>query len=221
MKKFLCYDTNDAASGKIDVDSRGMLKPNSTVPSTNGASCQQLVTDGEGGVKWEDRLAYDDSRVVVDWLYGRKYVKVFDEIPSWASVDVPMKVWMNNEINSETINSGDYMDLGNGSFACASAVFIATDNFEISNGENTTIVFPKKGVYFADFSSDYTSGIASADSNTPEITWDGNVEFTKTIDPKYIPSELNEVILPSSTSGSSKKFKITVDDSGAISATEV
>ena len=29
MKKFLCYDTNDAASGKIDVDSRGMLKPTS------------------------------------------------------------------------------------------------------------------------------------------------------------------------------------------------
>ena len=26
MRKFLCYDTNDAASGKIDVDSRGMLK---------------------------------------------------------------------------------------------------------------------------------------------------------------------------------------------------
>ena len=58
MKKFLCYDTNDAASGKINVDSRGMLKPNSTIPSTNGASYQQLVTDGKGGVKWEDRLAY-------------------------------------------------------------------------------------------------------------------------------------------------------------------
>ena len=27
MRKFLCYDTNDAASGKINVDSRGMLKP--------------------------------------------------------------------------------------------------------------------------------------------------------------------------------------------------
>ena len=58
MKKFLCYDTNDAASGKIDVDNRGLLKPNSTVPSTNGSSYQQLVTDGKGGVKWEDRLAY-------------------------------------------------------------------------------------------------------------------------------------------------------------------
>ena len=43
----------------------------------------------------------------------------------------------------------------------------------------------------------------------------------KKIDPKYIPSELNEIILLSSTSGSSKKFKITVDDSGVITATEV
>ena len=67
----------------------------------------------------------------------------------------------------------------------------------------------------------YVSGIASADSDTPEIVWDGNVETIKTIDPKYIPSELNEIIVPSSTSGSTKKFKITVDDAGTISATEV
>lgn len=59
MKKFLCYDTNDAASGKINVSANGVLKPNSTVPSTNGATNQQLVTDGEGGIKWEDRLAYE------------------------------------------------------------------------------------------------------------------------------------------------------------------
>ena len=57
MKKFLCYDTNDAASGKINVDSRGMLKPNSTVPS-GSTPHQQLVTDGGGNTKWEDRLAY-------------------------------------------------------------------------------------------------------------------------------------------------------------------
>ena len=54
MKKFLCYDTNDATSGKINVDSRGMLKPNSTVPS-GGTPYQQLVTDGNGNTKWEDR----------------------------------------------------------------------------------------------------------------------------------------------------------------------
>lgn len=59
MKKFLCYDTNDAVSGKINVDNRGMLKPNSTVPSTNGTPYQQLVTDGNGNTQWEDRLAYE------------------------------------------------------------------------------------------------------------------------------------------------------------------
>ena len=108
MKRFLCYDTNDAASGKINVSANGVFSPNATVPSTNGTAYQQLVTDGKGGVKWEDRLAYD-----------------------------------------------------------------------------------------------------------------GNAGEIKKIDKKFIPSELNEVILPSSTSGSSKKFKITVNDSGEITATEV
>ena len=62
MKKFLCYDTNDAASGKINVDSRGVLKPNSTVPS-GGEPYQQLVTDGTGTAKWEDRLAYAETKL--------------------------------------------------------------------------------------------------------------------------------------------------------------
>ena len=62
MKKFLCYDTNDAASGKIEVDNRGILKPNSTVPS-GGEPYKSLVTDGEGNVQWEDRLAYETDPV--------------------------------------------------------------------------------------------------------------------------------------------------------------
>ena len=38
---------------------------------------------------------------------------------------------------------------------------------------------------------------------------------------EFLPSEVNELIMNSSTTDSTKKFKITVDDSGAISATEV
>lgn len=38
---------------------------------------------------------------------------------------------------------------------------------------------------------------------------------------EFLPSEINELIMNSSTTGSTKKFKITVDDSGTISATEV
>lgn len=38
---------------------------------------------------------------------------------------------------------------------------------------------------------------------------------------EFLPSEVNELIMNSSTPASTKKFKITVDDSGTISATEV
>ena len=38
---------------------------------------------------------------------------------------------------------------------------------------------------------------------------------------EFLPSTVNELIMNSSTTDSTKKFKITVDDSGTISATEV
>lgn len=197
-------------SDTLGVDENGKLGVN------GGEPYKSLVTDGTGTAKWEDRLAYDDSRLAVDDRLGSQYVKVADEIPSWASIDSPIKVWASNGENL-TVEPEDYLDFGNGSFSATGfAFFITTDNFEIHG-----VVFPEKGVYITKFPDYYVSGIASADSDTPEITWDGDIGEIKTIDPKYIPSELNELILPSSTSGSSKKFKITVDDSGTISATEV
>ena len=51
-------------------------------------------------------------------------------------------------------------------------------------------------------------------SNAHTLDWSGNAWFAGTVEGKAL-------ILPSSTEGSTKKFKITVDDSGAISATEV
>ena len=202
-------------SDTLGVDENGKLGVN------GGEPYKSLVTDGEGGVKWEDRLAYDDSKLVVDFGYSTQYVKVSDEVPSWVSVNVPIKFWTDNNDNTvDTIYPEDYIDYGNGSFSAMTVLFVMTDNAEISNGINK-IVIPEKGVYFSFTPASYTSGLASADSDTPEITWDGNIGVIKKLDKKYIPSELNEVILPSSTSGSSKKFKITVNDNGAISATEV
>ena len=201
-------------SDTLGMDENGKLGVN------GGEPYKSLVTDGDGGVKWEDRLAYDDSKLVVDSGNAVKYVKVSDEVPSWASINSPIKYWL-SEGSSVTDNPERYVDLGNGSFMAQGASFIMTDNVEVL-GSGSNVVFPEKGVYFFSLPNvGYTSGVASADSDTPEITWDGNIGTLKTIDPKYIPSELNEIILPSSTSGSSKKFKITVDDSGTITATEI
>ena len=51
-------------------------------------------------------------------------------------------------------------------------------------------------------------------SNAYTLDWEGNAWYSGTIEGKAL-------ILPSSTEGSTKKFKITVDDSGAITATEI
>ena len=193
MKKFLCYDTNDAASGKINVSTNGMLKPNSTVPSTNGTAYQQLVTDGDGSVKWEDRLAYEgSSKLVVDFAGGMQAIKVADEVPSWMSVDAPTKIWTSDGTNV-TVTIENNVGYDNGSFRIYAMVFAITeDNSVIRIHENDEggYEFPEKGVYFAIDSHEYISGIASADSDTPEITWDGNISGIKKLDEKFLPDML-------------------------------
>ena len=54
----------------------------------------------------------------------------------------------------------------------------------------------------------------TARSNAHTLDWSGNAWYAGSVEGKSL-------ILPSSTSGSTKKFKITVDDNGALTATEV
>ena len=58
------------------------------------------------------------------------------------------------------------------------------------------------------------NGTDGACSNAHTLDWSGNAWYAGTVEGKAL-------ILPSSTENSTKKFKITVDDSGAITATEV
>lgn len=58
------------------------------------------------------------------------------------------------------------------------------------------------------------NGTSFARSNAHTLDWSGNAWFAGTVEGKAL-------ILPSSTEGSTRKFKITVDDSGALTATEV
>ena len=51
-------------------------------------------------------------------------------------------------------------------------------------------------------------------SNAHTLDWSGNAWYAGTVEGKSL-------ILPSSTENSTKKFRITVDDSGTLTATEV
>ena len=174
--------SNKIPCGGFYLDDMLNVNDSGELSIKGGIPYQQLVTDGEGNTVWEDRLAYEGSRLVVDLGDGMQLVKVADKVPSWASIDAPMKVWTSDGTN-QTVNPEDYTDFGNGSFeAYIGALFITTDNFEF-NG----VVYPEKGVYFAKFPEGYITGIASVDSDTPEITWDGNIDVIKKIDDKFLP----------------------------------
>ena len=71
------------------------------------------------------------------------------------------------------------------------------------------------GWLVAAISGGFTVGFAK-----PDTTMSVGTTVIHKIDEKYLP-DAHSVILPSSTEGSTKKFKITVDDSGTISAVEV
>lgn len=80
MKKFLCYDTNDVASGKIDVDSRGMLKSTgSSVQAdwneNDSSSPAYILNKPEnlgGGVTWF-AASNSISSSALDVRTGRNY----------------------------------------------------------------------------------------------------------------------------------------------------
>ena len=178
-------------SDTLGVDDNGKLGVN------GGEPYKSLVTDGDGGVKWEDRLAYDDRKLFLDLGEDAKLVKVADEVPSWASIDSSIKAW-NDKGEKRTLSPEDYDDLGNGSFSAMDALlFIMTDNFELEGQ-----IVPEKGVYFLFAPGEYyITGIASADSDTPDITWDGNVGTLKTIDQKFIPPQPLQVVYVKATGG--------------------
>ena len=208
MKKFLCYDTNDAASGKINVDSRGMLKPNSTVPS-GSTPYQQLVTDGDGNTKWEDRLCYSEETTceIMDtalsgWMGPQDDVYFLWDVPvvSLPTLGVTYTVlWGGSFYEVKCVESTNglgkkFYDFG-------------SDSFE----------YP---FYISIDEADMTAQVSTNQSRVDSVKISGLAITTVPIDEKFIPT-ITSLFLKASTASSTKKFKITVDDRGTISATEV
>lgn len=188
----------------LGVDENGKLGVN------GGEPYKQLVTDAEGKAKWDERLAYETEKyykppVDVDNLDSvtvgdSKYMKVSNDLPDLAFV----KNFLIREAGTEYVDS-DSLEIGTNCARASNSGFILlvySTTFTLNSKEYTA---PSIGVY------------CSLDGMN---AYDLGVKILKTFDEKYIP-DMSSIIVKSSTSGSSKKFKITVDDSGTIKATEV
>lgn len=84
-------------------------------------------------------------------------------------------------------------------------IFVPYDNYT-GVMANYEFIAPKAGIYFTTVNGIYTRSMT--------------IPGYKAIKEECIPV-VDDIIIRSSTADSEKKFKITVDDTGAISATEV
>ena len=191
MKKFLCYDTNDAASGKINVDNRGILKPNSTVPS-GSTPYQQLVTDGDGNTRWDDRLAYEYT----EWKDFTLSLDSTAEITGFSMPPVgdTVTVKVNGVESVETVKSGEFSGL--------SYSYIGSVNFEEFNSGT-------EGWLVADVDSVGVIGKAN-----PETTVSLPITEQHKIDEKYIQQDKNFVRPLSYYIGNSVSTKTYYNESG-------
>lgn len=189
----------------------------------------KFLPDGIGGdADWntlQNKPFYDNQLLSVT-AAGMVWYKVSSDVPANVpSLNTPIYLWTNGEVNSDRVFCSS--ETAYGGSECLYFVAL-TDNAQLDI-DGIIITLPERGTYFLKTEGIYVTGINSNEyvfgaSNAiipePEISWDGNTGETKQLDEKFIP-EMTSVILKSSTADSTKRFKITVDDSGTLSATEV
>ena len=114
-----------------------------------------------------------------------------------------------------TTASGGYSH-AEGNNTTASGEYSHAEGFHTKASSNYQHVHGKYNI--EDTSNTYAEIVGNGDalenSNAHTLDWSGNAWYAGTVEGKAL-------ILPSSTTDSTKKFKITVDDSGTITATEV
>lgn len=169
-------------------------------------------------------LTYDGDSTGYDTVTSTDgtqiYVKIADEAPSVAELVGTVVItntsltYTVTETNVTTLDSGDYTTFNTLIVGVFSDSCAAVDDY----GEFT------KGLWIRGNASAYIASLTATSSifSTPDTI--------HKLDEKYIPDTITRVedipeskaiILSSSTEGSTKRFKITVDDEGILTATEI
>ena len=140
-----------------------------------------------------------------------------------ASGDYSHAEGCNTIASGNSSHSEGYYTTASGYYSHAEGYSTTASGYSSHSEGNSTIASGSsshvQGKYnIEDLSNTYAhivgNGSNKARSNAHTIDWSGNAWFAGTV-------EGTALIIPSSTEGSTKKFKITVDDTGTLSATEV
>lgn len=162
------------------------------------------------------------------------FVKVSDSVPKVEDLDGKEITIVTQNILEEDTVTKKIFPAGDDSFEDDGLVFINDieivvvpyDAYIIEKESWGKFIFPSKGVYVTCITLTMPGQPMVSTSYVKSFAVPGYVfKQTVPIEEKYIPDSIQRVgdglIINSSTEGSTKKFKITVDDSGTISAVEV
>ena len=201
---------------KLDNNFLGMNENDelSLTGGGEGKAYQYVVTDGEGNVKWEDRLAYDGVGLTEE-LNGTFTGSLYTSSGIYeATKPYFNKYFTRGRKYTVSFNGETYKCESKGPFAPYGGIgnLSVDDKGEEDTGEPFYFSTDMEGTLWLKWKQSY--------GKTVSIIIYSESEKPFPIDEKFIP-EMSSVTLKSSTPGSSKKFKITVNDSGAITATEV
>lgn len=167
---------------------------------TGGAAYQQLVTDGTGNAKWEDRLAYNTG-AVISWNgdttdrvnVNGNYYKVSDLTPTKEEL-IGARV---SKSTGETLTlTSEYILEGENYLGIGDTVIISYADNVLAFG----MTFPEKGIYFMFNPFEYASG----------LSW-GEV---KPLDSDFIPKNYN-VLFTIDTSGETGTCNRTYEELSA------
>ena len=158
----------------------------------DGASAnQQLATDKDGVVKWEEKPFYSTEILhIASLISGIPIVlyKVSSEVPDVGNLTVgdTVRLW---EFYSGQNRDEEVLMIVNGIYVVGdmSCAYVTEDNSSVDIQGNI-FSFPERGVYFIAVEGlAKIIGASLENLDKPEISWDGNAEKIKTIDAKYFP----------------------------------
>lgn len=191
-----------------------------------GKPYQQLVTDGTGNTKWEDRLAYETVEFVEAIAEQSVEFDYFEEENSGEMLNFIDISSYTNLITDDTkvkvvFDGVEYF----GKLTLYMDTEIGEDYF-FGNGYLVDPGLPDTGESFCvNISVEGTEHArVRVYCNVPGNTHTFGLNIGKsdvhTISQKYIPA-VTKLTMLSSTHNSTKKFEITVNDYGTISANEI
>lgn len=167
--------------------------------------------------EYSDTLEWDgDTTGLVMLPGGEVYFKVSDVVLSLADFTSGWEAVVTGaDGTTETVDSTmvSVKMLDNGAILVFEGVVMASESACLEVGLDISYA----GTYFAKFDRAYNSRLSVNGFNGFSET----VTVLKPMEEKYLPESVESVIVRSSTEGSTKKFKITVDDTGTLTATEV